>query len=116
MKKVSDLVVWLDTKLTFVAHLDLTAVKANRALGVLIRSLQTMPNGGTTLTFLTTGPILAAYFGNVRSVLEYGYAVWGGAAPAHINRLEKLNTSFYPGWRAAFNNHAFPTLHRAMIY
>jgi len=44
LEKVSvirDLGIWLDTKLTFAEHINFTVCKANRAMGVLIRSLQT---------------------------------------------------------------------------
>ena len=48
VEKVRDLGVWLDSKLTFSAHIDFIVGKANRAMGVLIRSLRDWPNGGTT--------------------------------------------------------------------
>ena len=97
VEKVRDLGVWLDSKLTFVAHLDFTVRKANRALGVLIRSLQTSRTAGR----LQTGPILAAYFGNVRSVLEYGCVIWGGVAPTQLKRLEKIQHKFL-SWLARY--------------
>ena len=65
VEKVRDLGVWLDSKLTFSAYIDFIVRKANRAMGVLMRSLQT----GRTAGRLQTGPILAASFGNVRSVI-----------------------------------------------
>ena len=90
VEKVRDLGVWLDTKLTFAVHIDVIVGKANRALGVLIRSLQT----GRTAGRLQTGPILAAYFGNIRSILEYGCVIWGGAAPTHLKRLDRIQHKF----------------------
>ena len=90
VEKVRDLGVWLDSKLTFSAHVDFIVGKANRAMGVLIRSLQTCRTAGG----LQTGPILAAYFGNVRSILEYGCVIWGGAAPTHLKRLDSIQHKF----------------------
>ena len=65
--------------------------KANGALGVLIRSLQT---GRMMTGRLQTGPILAIYFGNVRSILEYGCVIWGVAAPTHLKRLDRIKHKF----------------------
>ena len=90
VEKVRDLGVWLDSKLTFSAHIDFIVRKANRAMGVLMRSLQT----GRTAGRLQTGPILAVYFGNVHSVIEYGCVIWGGAAPTHLKRLDRIQHKF----------------------
>ena len=98
VEKVRDLGVWLDSKLTFSAHIDFIVGKANRAMGVPIRSLQT----GRTAGRLQTGPILAAYFGNVRSVLEYGCVIWGGAAPTHLKRLDRIQHKFL-SWLSFFS-------------
>ena len=97
--KVRDLGVWLDTKLTFADHIYFTVRKANRMLGLLIRSLQT----GSVARGLDTGPILAAYFANVRSVLEYGCVVWGGAAKTHLDRLDRVQHKFLI-WLAAHSD------------
>ena len=97
--KVRDLGVWLDTKLTFSAHIDFIAGKANRALGVLIRSLQTSRTAGR----LQTGPILAAYFGNIRSIMEYGCVIWGGAAPTHLKRLDRIQHKFL-SWLSSYTS------------
>ena len=90
VSSIRDLGVWLDTKLTFAEHINFTVSKANRALGAMIRSLQT----GRTAGGLKAEPILAAYFGNIRSVLEYACVVWGGAASTHLERLEKIQHKF----------------------
>ena len=103
VEKVRDLGVWLDSKLTFSAHIDFIVGKANRAMGVLIRSLQT----GRTAGRLQTGPILAAYFGNVRSVLEYGCVIWGGAAPTHLKRLDRIQHKFL-SWLSFFSRNHRP--------
>ena len=90
VSSLRDLGVWLDTKLTFAEHINLTVSKANRALGVMIRSLQT----GQAAGGLRVEPILAAYLGNIRSVLEYGCVIWGGAAKTHLERLDKIQHKF----------------------
>ena len=88
--KVRDLGVWLDKKLTFADHIDATVSKANRMLGLLIRSMQT----GRVTRGLDIGPILAAYFANVRSILEYGCVIWGGAAKTNLERLDRVQHKF----------------------
>ena len=73
-----DLGVWLDTKLSFAEHINNTVSKANRALGAMIRSFQTGHTAGRARRNLKPEPILAAYFGNIRSVMEFGCVIWGG--------------------------------------
>ena len=103
MGKVRDLGVWLDSKLTFADHINFTVSKANRAMGVMIRSLQTCRTAGR----VQVGPILAAYFGNVRSILEYGCVVWGGAAPTHLKRLERIQHKFL-SWLSYYDHASRP--------
>ena len=90
VSEMRDLGILIDPKLNFVEHVNVTVSKANRALGLLIRSFQTGHRAGG----LKTGPILAAYFANVRSILEYGSVIWGGAAKTHLDRLEKIQHKF----------------------
>ena len=90
VEKIRDLGVWLDSKLTFSDHVDFIVAKANMMLGLLIRSLQTGRVGGQ----FQTEPILAAYFGNIRSILEYGCVIWGGAAQCHLDRIERVQHKF----------------------
>ena len=42
-------------------------------------------------------PIMAAYFGNVRSILKYGCVIWGGAAKHISIGWTASNTSFSSG-------------------
>ena len=70
---IKDIGVWLDTKLTFVDHINFIVSKASRATGIMTRSLQT----GSGRSGLYYKPILTVFFGNVRSVLEYGCTIWG---------------------------------------
>ena len=37
---------------------------------------------------------MAAYFGNIRSILEYGCVIWGGAAQCHLDRIERVQHKF----------------------
>ena len=65
--EVRDLGVILDSKLTFSAHINNVVLKANRALGLLIRSFKTsLPRQK-----LNQKALLTAYYANVRSILEY---------------------------------------------
>ena len=38
--------------------------------------------------------VLAAYYANVRSVLEYSSVIWAGAAGTHLERLERIQHKF----------------------
>ena len=88
-----DLGVILDRKLTFGEHVDYTVRKANRALGLLMRTLQTGKHG-RPFRIGNQRALLSTYFANVRSVLEYGSVVWGGAAASHIQRMERVQEKF----------------------
>ena len=86
--QIRDLGVILDTQLTFANHIDSAVKRGNRALGLLIRSVQ-----GIRGNYDKTG-LLAAYYANVRSILEYGSVVWAGAAKSHLDRLERIQHKF----------------------
>ena len=64
--------------------------KANRALGLLIRSFQS----GLPRQKFNQKALIAAYYANVRSILEYGSVVWAGAAKTHLARLERIQWKF----------------------
>ena len=87
VESIRDLGVILDRRLTFSRHVDAIVSGANRALGLLMRSLQTGQKAGTLNS--RCEPIVTAYYGNVRSVLEFCCTVWGGAARVHLDRIEK---------------------------
>ena len=74
-----DLGVFLDEKLTFSDHVDVIVRKANRVLGMLMRSFQTGKRG-RSLRECNRKAVMAAYCANVRSILEFAGVVWGGAA------------------------------------
>ena len=83
-----DLGVIIDSKLNFSDHVDFIVKRGNRALGLLIRSLQDVRGG------YSKGGVIAAYYANVRSILEYGSVLWAGAASSHLDRLERIQHKF----------------------
>ena len=76
--------------LTFAQHVDHVVKRANRALGLLMRSFQT----GVRPGMFRTSAILTAYFANVRSLLEYGSVIWTGAAETHTARIGRVQHKF----------------------
>ena len=93
VSEMRDLGIVLDEKLTFANHIDFTVRKANRALGLLIRSFQTGKHGRSFYR-CDSRAIITSYCANVRSILEYGTVVWGGAAATHLLRLERIQHKF----------------------
>ena len=90
VSRIKDLGVTLDTKLTFEAHVTDVVSRANRALGLLIRSLQV----GTSKAKFNRSAVTSAYFANVRSILEYCSVVWAGAAKSHTVRVDRVQHKF----------------------
>ena len=90
--QVRDLGVLLDSKLTFAHHVDATMAKANRMLGLLMRSMQMAyrPRGRN---FDHTA-VMCAFKAHVRSVLQYASVIWSGAAVSHLARLDRLQHRF----------------------
>ena len=82
----------MDTKLTFSPHVSNTVSRANRALGLLIRSFQV--GTSTSTSKFNQSAVLAAYFANVRSILEYCSVVWAGAANTHAVRVDRVQHKF----------------------
>ena len=106
-ERIRDLGVILDDKLTFGHHVDEVVRKANRMLGLLIRSMQTAPcMRGSRFDHR---PVMTAYIAQVRSVIEYASVIWSGAAVSHMARLERLNHRFLM-WLAAKTQRGFPSL------
>ena len=81
-----DLGAILDCKLTFAAHIDLKVAKANRMLGLIIRSMQLSRRHNRASYDHKT--MLCTYYAHVRSILEYGCVVWAGAA-TRTNHLKQ---------------------------
>ena len=91
--RMRDLGIILDTKLTFADHIDATVSKANRMLGLLMRSMQLSTHAHRTR--FDHVAVLSAYKAHVRSVIEYGCLIWSGAAITHLRRLERLQHRFF---------------------
>ena len=87
---VRDLGVTLDQKLTFEEHVNATISKANRALGLLIRTFQ---SASRRCSFNQLSA-LAAFNANVRPILEYCSIIWTGAAKTHLVRVERVQHRF----------------------
>ena len=98
VSKMRDLGVVLDRKLTFSDHIDHISSKANRALGLLIRTFQS----ASPRCKLNRQAVIAAYNANIRSVLEYCSVIWGGAAGSHVVRVERIQHKFLI-WLAAYS-------------
>lgn len=80
------------TKLTFASHVDSVVSKANRMLGLLIRSVQRSRVQRNTR--IDHRALICAFNAHVRSLLEYGSVVWAGAADSHLARLERVQHKF----------------------
>ena len=93
VSEMRDLGVIIDAKLTFQSHIDDIIRKANRALGLLIRSFQTGKNG-PSLHGTDNKSLIVTFCANVRSILEYGCVIWGGAADTHLKRADKIQHKF----------------------
>ena len=87
---IRDLGVILDRKLTFSHHIDHAVKKANRALGVLIRSFQR----ANPREYLNPTSVLTSYCSYVRAGMEYCCVIWGGAARSHTDRLNRVEHKF----------------------
>ena len=88
--QIRDLGIIIDSKLTFAQHVDHAVKRANRALGLLMRSFQTGARPGK----LRTSAVLTAYFANVRCILEYSSVIWAGAAETHTARIDRVQHKF----------------------
>ena len=81
--------------------------KANRMLGLLMRSMQSTPCA-RPLQF-DHRPILCAYKAHLRSLIEYGSVIWAGAAVTHMRRFERLQHRFLM-WLAVKSQGSCPQL------
>ena len=88
--EIRDLGVTLDTKLTFMEHISDIVKRANRSLGILIRSFHTE----STHKKFDTKALLVAYYSSVRSILEFATVIWAGAADSHTVRVERVQHKF----------------------
>ena len=71
-------------------HVNATISKANRALGLPIRTFQ---SASRRCSFNQLSA-LAAFNANVRPILEYCTIIWTGAAKTHLDRVERVQHRF----------------------
>lgn len=82
---MKDLGVVLDTKLTFVLHMDSMIAKANSLLGFVFRICQDLDNPYA---------IKSLYCAFVRSIAEYAGVVWQPYHAVHVRRIERIQEKF----------------------
>ncbi|KAF9824369.1 hypothetical protein SFRURICE_002031 [Spodoptera frugiperda] len=78
---IRDLGICLDSRLSYIEHVDKIVNSAYRALGFVLRSSKDFKNPSTTLLL---------YNSYVRSQLEYCSTVWSPSYQIHITRIEKI--------------------------
>ena len=96
MTEIRDLGILFDSKLTFGPHIDSVVGKANRALGMYLRSLQSYraPAGRR----FPPGPIIAGFNAHIRSSMEFGRVIWSGAAKPTFWDWNESSISSLCGW------------------
>ena len=105
--QIRDLGVFLDSKLTFAHHIDVTVAKANRMLGLLMRSMQ-LPQCPRSARF-NHKALTAAFNAHVGSVIQYASVIWSGAATTHLARLERVQHRFLI-WLGAKTRSSYPSM------
>ena len=109
--EMRDLGILFDSKLTFGPHINTDSVvgKANRALGMYLRSLTYRAPAGCRFP---PGPIIAGFNAHIRSIMEFGNVIWGGAAKTRLLRLERIQHKFL---MAAHSNSPCASLDYAVL-
>lgn len=90
---VKDLGITLDSKLTYLPHIDDIVKRASRMLGFVIRNGKVFKNSRTKILL---------YNSLVRSILEYCSTVWRPHYSTHILRLERVQKRFL--WHLAYSD------------
>jgi Reverse transcriptase (RNA-dependent DNA polymerase) len=85
VESIADLGVILDSKMSFINHIDATIAKGSAMLG-FIKRLST--------EFRDPHTLKALYISLVRSRLEYACCVWQPFYAVHINRIERILEKF----------------------
>ena len=98
-----NLSILLDQRLTFGDHVEHTVRKANRALGLLMRTFGTGRRGRSLdmlkpVTFCTRASPTSVPFFLFSST--YCSVVWSGAARTHVQRIERVQEKFLSKFRA----------------
>jgi exonuclease III len=83
--EIRDLGIVLDEELGFTKHYEHTVTRAFRTLGFIIRNTKSFKDPGT-LTIL--------FNSLVRSVLEFGCAVWNPCYITHIDAIERVQKKY----------------------
>ena len=83
VKVMRGLGIMLDQRFTFGDHVEYRVRKANRALGLLMRTFA-MGKHGRPFDVTRHRAILSTYYANVRSILEYCSLVWTSGAHTHV--------------------------------
>lgn len=88
LKKVNttrDLGIIMDDHVSFNLHIDSIIKRTFRSLGFINRITQ---------PFRHTSTLRILYFSYVRSVLDFGSAIWNPCYKVHIDRIEKIQKKF----------------------
>ena len=92
VSEIRDLGVILDSKLTFGPHIDSVVGRANRALGMYVRSLSS--HRATREKKFPPSPLIVGFNAHIRSIVEFGSVIWAGAAKTHLKRIERIQHKF----------------------
>ena len=100
MSVVKDLGVWLDEKLNYKHHMDVTVLRRNSVLIIVKRFAS---------EFQDPYVLKNLYYSLVRSLIEYGSVVWMPLYQVDIDRIESIQKQFLLfclrnlGWRDRFH-------------
>lgn len=92
VSEIRDLGVILDSRLTFGPHIDSVVGRANRALGIYLRSLSSRRESKGKK--FPPSPLIVGFNAHIRSVVEFGSVIWAGAAKTHLKRIERIQHKF----------------------
>ena len=92
VSEIRDLGVILDSKLTFGPHIDSVVGRANRALGMYLRSLSS--HRELRGKKFPPAPLIVGFNAHIRSIVEFGSVIWAGTAKTHLKRIERIQHKF----------------------
>ena len=85
VETIRDLGVHLDSRLTFIHHIDNITARAARMSGFIKRICR---------DFQSISTLKVLFYTLVRSVLDYASPVWNPTYRVHVNRIERIQRSF----------------------
>ena len=97
-----DLGVYVDNALSFDDHVNLTAKKARRSAGMLLRSIE----------YKTPYILVPLFKSLVRPILEYANSVWSPYKRKHVDLLERVQRKFTKRVFGMYNLKYFERLER----